>query len=137
MLILVWANPADITRDSPRFLDGFRNADFRINTPLVFINTAIFLLLSLRVGVIQNDKGLVYFNDCLIVVFINGRFWKLRLFLYKFLPALLFSFFNCLVISILSLFELFFRSLFLPSFLLSFAQVNPTSDIFLFYHYLK
>lgn len=48
-----------------QFIGGFENSDFHIINFLTFINIAIFPLLFLKIGFIQNWKSLVYLKAIL------------------------------------------------------------------------
>ena len=58
-MTLIWANLEDINGVEMRVDSGFENADFCINASLAFMDIAVFLLLSLRVGIALNYRSLV------------------------------------------------------------------------------
>lgn len=51
-----------MTKGSTRFVDSFRNDNLFIIASLAFTDTAVFPLLFLKAGVVQNCRGLVYFK---------------------------------------------------------------------------
>lgn len=87
------ANVENMVGGSSTFFDGFRKADVCTKASFAFIKMAPHPSETLKVIVLLNQKELVYFKACQVMILVNQSVWTLRsftYFLYEFLPVCLF-----------------------------------------------